>query len=491
MTALGKYSKVKRMAILGAVVIAFLLFLSTLQLDINNSRHPYATDVGEIQNALPHWGTLHGSGYPLYSFIGSIFVTLLRSLGVAPALSASLYSAVWGGLTIGFLAALLLTLRVPPLVATAVSILFALSTSMWVDSSLAEVHTMTMALTLASLLFAVRFSRHGQKRDLYWLAFVSSQGFFHQRSFVFLVPALSLLVYPHWRLIWQLKWRVLGLGLLGLVPYIYPPVRAWMGHNWVFHWAGNWDGFLTLLLDTKADRIVSLPQTEGAVAMQLQAVGQILHEDWAWPLLLIGLSGLVFTTNLSRREKLAFVSVVICYLGLSFIIWEGYISDALLAVKMPIVGMAAVGLGLLAAHIWRPTILWRQVLVLGVLGFVGIFLFAQNRPVVLSVTRAEGGRELIDHVASIDWEVHAENGRMPTLLTFWGPTYWQLAYAQEIEGQFPNLPLLKPHAGLSRTFPRRLASGYDDCCFASIPSRRLGSLLRDPIYNSTFFRFAR
>ena len=32
---------------------ALAVYLSTLQLDVNGSYHPYKMDVGEIQNALP------------------------------------------------------------------------------------------------------------------------------------------------------------------------------------------------------------------------------------------------------------------------------------------------------------------------------------------------------------------------------------------------------------------------------------------------------
>ena len=104
-------------AVLAAGVIAFILYLTTLQLNINGSSHPYVTDVGEIQNALPRWGTIHFTGYPQFTFLGSLFVWLTGLLGLAPAAAASLYSAIWGGVAIGLLAYLTITLGVPPLAA--------------------------------------------------------------------------------------------------------------------------------------------------------------------------------------------------------------------------------------------------------------------------------------------------------------------------------------------------------------------------------------
>ena len=158
---LARRPALANMVIAGTALLSFVFFLSTLQLDINGSRHPFATDVGEIQNALPRWGIIHFNGYPLYSIIGSAFVTLLRPLGIEPALGASLLSAVWGAISIGLLVALALHFEVPRLVASASGLLFATSTSIWVDSSIAEVHTMSIALTLGTLIAALRFSRLG------------------------------------------------------------------------------------------------------------------------------------------------------------------------------------------------------------------------------------------------------------------------------------------------------------------------------------------
>lgn len=100
----------------GAAAVAPVLaaYLSTLQVEMNGSEHPYATDVGEIQNALPRWGTIHEPGYPLYSLLGSAFVTALRAVGVAPATGASLFSALWGAATVATLYLLALELGAAP-----------------------------------------------------------------------------------------------------------------------------------------------------------------------------------------------------------------------------------------------------------------------------------------------------------------------------------------------------------------------------------------
>ncbi|HPL29486.1 MAG TPA: DUF2723 domain-containing protein, partial [Anaerolineae bacterium] len=161
--------------LLTALVVAFL-YLSTVQLHINGATHPYTNDVGEIQNALPRWGTLHMPGYPLYSMLGSALVTLFGLLRVEPAAAASLYSMLWGALSAVMIYAVAVELDASPAWAALGAIAASLATSLWADASLAEVYTMTMALLLAALCFALRFERYGRRRDWLWLAFTFGQG---------------------------------------------------------------------------------------------------------------------------------------------------------------------------------------------------------------------------------------------------------------------------------------------------------------------------
>jgi len=450
--------------------MAFVLFVSTLQVDINGITHPYTTDVGEIQNALPRWGTLHFTGYPLYTALGSAFVTLLRPFGIAPAAGASLYSALWGAISIGLLVAIALTFEVPALLAGMTALLFALSTSMWVDSSIAELHTMTMALSLAALLAAIRFGRRGEKRDLYWLAFLCGQGIAHQRSFAFLGLGLLLLVMPQWRAIWKGLPVAIGLAFLGPLTYLYLPLRAWLGAEWLFSSPGTWDGFWKLVLDTKADRIVSVPQSVDELWLRLHGVWQLLADDWPWQLLLIGLFGLLLANQrVNWRERLALTLSWLPYLLLSLIIWEGQVSDALLAVKMPIVALAALGLAFMTrsddfSRSGGPQRL-KSLLQSVVLFVMVIILYGNNKPTVLEITQHQGALETIALAEQLS---PASDGRPITLMSLWGNDYWQLAYAQAYQNQLAHLNLVDHNANfvaiveqkhhlmtLSRTFYER------------------------------------
>ncbi|NLF66210.1 MAG: DUF2723 domain-containing protein [Chloroflexi bacterium] len=455
-----------------AALLSLLVFLSTLQLGVNGSEHRYFTDVGEIQNALPRWGTIHFTGYPQFTALGSLFVNGLRLVGLPPAAGASLYSALWGSLATGLLALLIFQFGVSGLVATLAALLFALSTSMWVDGSIAELHTMTMALTFAALWMGVRFRRGGRPADLYWLVFLSSQGLTHQRSFVFLAPALTLLVARHWRLILQ-KWLpVLALAMTGPITYLYLPLVDWLGSQWVFSAPGTWDGFWALVLDTKAERIVSVPGSLEALLERGRAVVALLNGDWPAPLWVIGLLGLTLARRvLAPVERAALTLTWIAYLLLSLIVWEGFVSDALLATKLPVIGMAAVGLAFIGAGVAQRWPVGK--VAVGATGVaLALFLFFGQRGEIVALTRDAGARETI---AMVEGVRAPEDGRPITLVALWGNDFWQLAYAQAYEGRFPELNVVDHNADfgayleqghhlltLSRTFLTRPLEAWEE-----------------------------
>lgn len=427
-------------------LVAFLIFLSTLQTGPNGSEHPYATDIGELQNALPRWGTIHFSGYPQYSFLGSLFVTILRPF-MLPAASTSLFSAVWGAAAVALLFWLITELNVRNWIAGLTAVLFALSTSMWVDASIAEIHTMTMALTFATILTAVRFGRDGHTSDLYWLAFLSGQGLTHQRAFVFIGLGILILVIHQWRML--LNWKhlliVVFLALLGPLTYIYLPIRAWMGADWTFSSPGTWEGFTTIVLDTKAERIVNAPDTN-TFGERAREILNLLNDDWPWLMWVTGLLG-IFMPGRTWRVRWGLTLVWLPYLVVSMIIWEGRVSDALLAVKLPVIAMSAVGLAfILEAVTVRQAKLGYAVAVVGVL--LAGWLFVSTREDVLAVTQDNSVRERVADAAQLP-ELAGEE---QVLMALWGHDFWGLAYAQAYEDEFPHLQLVDHNSDFAQMF---------------------------------------
>jgi len=435
-----------------AGAMAGVLFGITLQTDINGSTSPYVTDVGEIQNALPRWGTLHFTGYPLYSATGSFVVSLLRFLTVPPAAGASIMSLMWGALTIALLVQLALDLGGTQILSVVGGLIFAVSTSMWMDSSIAEIHTMTMFFTVVVLWLSMRFYRHGRRTDLLWLALALSQGIMHQRALVFSIPAVLVLVAPRWRLVLNNALPLVVIGLLSPLVYIYMPLREWMGADWTFGNTSTWQGFWAMILDTKADRIIQPVAGSSALAERANIILSLLADDLPLSVLAVGLAGL-FAVIQKRGSYWWFVSALtlawLPYLVLTFFVWEGGVSDAILAVKLPVIMMAGLGLSLLASRLATKNAVVRYAVVAVMFGIFGVVTW-QNYPRVIQVTR-DRGIELA--IATADQASHPAE---PTvMMALWGHSFWGMTYAQKYRGQIQGVTLVDHNA----TFTEIVADG--------------------------------
>ncbi len=436
------------------VGLALLLFLTTLQTSVNGSPSAYTMDTGEIQNALPRWGTIHWPGYPQYCLTGSVLVNLFRLLGIQPAAGASLVSALWGGLAVGLLIRLAYEAGASGPAALAGGLVLASSTSFWLDASLAEVHTLTMVFTLAILWLALRFGRAGRRSDLLWLAFVLSQGVIHQRSLLLLAPAVLVMLAPRWRSLVG-DWVSLGLvSSLAPLSYVYIWLRTWMGADWLFSRAlGEPRNFWEMLLDNQPGRVVALPADLGGWWDRLNLFLELLADDVPLPLAGLGLWALWGLAR-SRREAVGLTLAWLPSVGLCLVIWEGYVSDALLAAKLPVLAMIGLGLALALNWVWRRLAGLRRARQLGALGLVGLFvglggLGLRNYPSVIAVSHNSNAES---------WIVTAErlvpllDEDSPPLLTLWGNQYWALIYAQAYQGRLPGLKIVHHNMDLERLF---------------------------------------
>lgn len=426
-----------------ALTLALLLLIAyglTVQSHVNGSRSPYATDVGEIQNALPRWGTLHFTGYPQYSLLGSAFVTVLRAVGIAPALSTGLFSALWAAMAAALTYVLARTLGASRPGATLATIVSGLSLSWWMDASLAEVHTMTMALTVGAVLAAVRFAASGARRDLLWLAALLAHGAVHQRAVLFVAPAIAILVLGRWKAIWNAALPILLHGLGALATYLYLPLRAWMGADWTFNAPGTWRGFWGLVLDTKSERIVRAPAGLGELAERGRVIAQLLHADLPWWLLLLGLAGLGVLTRRRRPAAFGLATAAVVYVAVSVIVWEGRVSDALLAVKLPAVWACALGLAFLVP---RQAPRWGSTATLMLALPLALWLGYRHAPQVWAVTRDRTYEGVVHRVAQLLPPDEPTTVWMP-----WGHDYWALRYVQRYEGALPGLTIADHNASL-------------------------------------------
>jgi hypothetical protein len=419
-------------------IVALVVFLSTLQVGINGSGHAYATDVGEIQNALPRWGLIHRSGYPLYTAAGSLFVTLLRWIGIEPAMGASLFSTLWGVIFVASLVVLIQHLGASGPAAALGALSVALSTGVWIDASLAEVHTLTLVFTAATLLFALRFGRTGERRDLLLLALFFTQGVSHQRSVILLAPAVAVLSWPQWRAFLSNFGLVLAVSLLAFLVYLYMPFRVWTGATWVFGSPGTWGGFWEMVFDNRGGRVFTLSTDLAEWSARVGVTLEILSDDMLWLLLILGLTGLLLLIREGKwREGLGMTLAWVPNFLLSIVIWRGRVIDAQLAAKLPVIVLAGVGLAVLLERTRR----WSRPIGIATVIVLALTLVVwgwQVRPFVLSITRDPSAQDVIDMAEQL---FPLPEDRLTSLVVLWGHDYWALAYAQGCRGQLQGLNL--------------------------------------------------
>jgi len=234
-----------------AGTLAFLTYVRTLAPGL------LAGDSAEFQFAAFQAGVAHPTGYPLYLMLGWVWSHLLMIRDVAWRMN--LFSALWGGATVGLVCVLaeqLLSRTLPSLrlssrlpAAAAASLTFAWSPIFWSSSVVAEIYTLHTTIVVVLMVLALRWEG-GRSRpsheaspakcqlgSLFGLVTVFGLGLTHHSTTVLLAPAL--LIFVAWTLRSHrtdtgLPWsrvalQVLQLAALLCVPmllYLYLPIRA-------------------------------------------------------------------------------------------------------------------------------------------------------------------------------------------------------------------------------------------------------------------------
>jgi hypothetical protein len=375
-------------------------------------------------------------------------------VGIEAAASTSIFSSLFGAITIGLIVLLAIETGISGPSAAAGALSVAVSTSIWVDASVAEVHTVTLAFSVATLLFAMRFGRTGIRIDLLLLTLFFTQAVAHQRSVILLAPAVLILIWPHWREIFRNLPAVFLITLLAPLTYLYLPLRAWMGADWIFGDPGSWDGFWTLFFDNRADRVFEMQNSLIEWCGQIKMSLNLLAVDLAWPLLLIGLSallGMMFDKK-KRRFGAAFTAVWVINLILTILIWRGQVEDAQLAAKLPVLIMVGVGLAFFLDWLKQYS-RWLGAAATIMLVLILIAWGCQARNFTLSITR---DRSVESIITTVDRVKPFEDGRLTTISTPWGRDFWGLTYAQMIRNQLQNINLVDHNAN-----PREIVARGD------------------------------
>lgn len=466
MTAIARYSRssriraVLRRARIALVPLAALILLAaygaTLQTRVNGSSDEYMLDVGEIQVALNVWGTVHYTGYPLYTILGNGFTLLLRAIGAEPAAAASLYAAAWGLVALAGAGLLAWKLTRRPALAALCALLLGLTRSIWIHASIAEVYGMGLALTALMLLVALWPApwqgAWSARRRFLALALLGGIGVAHHRAAAFVAPGLFLALWPYRRDLLRGWPRTLiqgvALAALGFAPYAYLPLRAHQGGAWVYGDPGTWRGFWQQFTGREADYLVTLPGDTGNWLDDVTQTARLLVDQLTLPGLLVALAALVVALTLSPHRRAA---RVLALAGLGPLAFSIAYHSAVLpgAILMPVVLVLALEVALAADWLLARRPRLEPALLAGLLAWA-LVLIPFNVDWIRARTTDRTGLEMIARVAQIPREG-------PVAFTLpWGPHYEAAAYSRLVTGENRDVKMVYHTAD----YAALLADGY-------------------------------
>ncbi len=427
----------RALALSVAAGVAFL-YASTLMVTISGCAHEYCADVGEFQVALPLWGTVHYTGYPLYMFLGSPFVSALRVFGLPPALGASIYSMVWETLAVAGLVLLARRLSESLWLAGGVGVLFAVLEPVWVHGVLAEVYSMSMALSVAILYLTIDLRANWSDKRGWLLAFLGGVSVAHHRLLALLLIPVGLYLLPialrcrsfrRWLLIASLCF---GAGFL---PYLDIPLRIWLGATWNYDQANTWLGFWRIFRGEEAAGLqrphIALP----ALLAAAEEVSRFLVSTLTLPgIVIIGFVTLRGAGWRPTRLTTWFLLGVGASFGLFTLLFRNAVlmQATLMGTLLALCLLLVIGLSSLKAT-------WQTLGGLACFGWA-VWLLIHNWAFVTSLTRSQHG---VAYAATVE-KLEAPDGAL--VMAPWGADYFALVYAQRVEGRMAQWQIVDHRA---------------------------------------------
>ncbi|MFH1848944.1 MAG: DUF2723 domain-containing protein [archaeon] len=213
-----------------AGVIAFAVYVLTLAPDV------YWEDSGELITAAYTLGIAHHTGYPLYVMTGKLF-SLIPAGSIAYRLNLMSAFFAAGTVALIYLCARRIMERDYALLA---ALAFAFSRTFWGQATFAEVYTLNSFLMILAvyLLFTL-------KSRLYLVALTVGLGAANHVMILLIIPGIAYYMIAKGKA--ARPWMLILFFILGLLPYIYLPLRS--AQNPVLDW-GNPEtpgGFIRLV----------------------------------------------------------------------------------------------------------------------------------------------------------------------------------------------------------------------------------------------------
>lgn len=295
----------------------------------------YWGDCGELATVVATLGIPHPTGYPLYCLLGKAW-TLLLPFGTL-VWRLNVLSAVFGALAVACCYGFARAIALPRPLALTAGGLVAFSSTFWQQALITETYTLAAFFTCLLLFLAARWRARGcRPADLRMLAL--AYGFAltsHQTNTLFLPGFIAFVLWSapalrRWkdRTVCQEWAKMLGIGALPLLTYLYLPLRARThpDYNWgnpetlpafYYHITGRL--FAPLMFHQKPEFVLE----------RLAAWVQNLPMEFSWFLVMAAAVGLVLFWRRCADRPLALLLTWIFVADLVFVvnyaIYNGYI----------------------------------------------------------------------------------------------------------------------------------------------------------------------
>jgi hypothetical protein len=436
-----RYSK--PITVIVVASIATLVYSLTLMTTISGCTHEYCADVGEFQIALPLWGTVHYTGYPLYMLLGSPFVSILRAIGVPPAAGASIYSLVWGVLAVIGIVIWVNRWGANSWLAGGIGLVFATLAPIWIHATIAEVYSLSLAISVALLIVSFELRDTWSDKLGWLLALLGGIGVGHHRLLALLLLPIGLYLLPAaLRSKSVLRWGLIaGLCFIaGFLPYLDIPVRIWLGSTWNYDQANTWPGFLRIFYGTEVARLQKPDFSINALTGAAQSITQVLITELTIPgMLLIGIT----TVRGIWIPRSRWMTACLVGIGSAYIFFTLIFRNAVL-IQATLMTTLLAACMLIASGLSTAKDRWKTVTGVVCVGW-SVWLVLTNWQNVNALTKAQNS---VDYIATIEG-TDAPQGAI--VMAPWGGSYFALAYAQRIEGRLSNWQIVDHRADFKKT----------------------------------------
>lgn len=331
-----------------AALPPFLLYLVTMAPTV------YGLDSAELATGAYLLGIVHAPGSPTFLLLGHLFTWLpWGDVGYR----VNLVSVVAAAAALGFLFGALRQLGVRRATGVAAGWFLATTWFYWTAALAAELYAPHACFLAALLWLALRFHRHGRRRDLFAFCLVFGVALGNHLATAFLLPGFQVLLITARRDVLRAPKLLAASGLfalLGASSYAYLPLRAAAGveMNYALEMGvdvRSVDGFLWMIGGRMfADQLFAVPLRQ--LPSEVVWFAWRLWSNFFGLASLLGVAGFVAGLRSRRAETLALALLFVGHLA--FVLPYGVADkETMLLPAFVVWGIwCALGADVLAAH---------------------------------------------------------------------------------------------------------------------------------------------